>query len=159
MRLSEFLKPEFCVMDLRATSKEQAIRELVVVLHGSGRIKDPEDFIKHLMERERLGSTGIGNRVAIPHAPTQSVQNLVLAFGRSQAGIDFQSLDGTEVNLVFLMGTNPQELNLYLKLLASLSKFLNSRQFREEFMAADSPARIIETFRKYENMSLSAITV
>src|SRR5512137_1329451 len=98
MRLTEFIRPEFCVMDLKAPDKTSAIRELAGVLQGSGRIKDKEDFIKHIMERERLGSTGIGNKVAIPHAPTHSVEGLVMAFGRSLGGVDFHSLDGEEVN-------------------------------------------------------------
>ncbi|MCX5708588.1 MAG: PTS sugar transporter subunit IIA [Candidatus Omnitrophica bacterium] len=150
MKLTDFLRPEFCVVDLKANNKEAAIRELASVLLPSGKVNNKEDFIKHIMERERLGSTGIGNRVAIPHAPTQSVNDLVVAFGRSVNGIDFQSLDGDEVNLIFLLGTNPDNLGIYLKFLAGLSRLLNNRQFREEFMAANSPAAIIEVLKKHE---------
>jgi fructose-specific phosphotransferase system IIA component len=150
MKLTDFLRPEFCVVDLKANNKETAIRELTSVLSSSGKVNNQEDFIKHIMERERLGSTGIGNRVAIPHAPTQSVNGLVVAFGRSINGIDFQSLDGDEVNLIFLLGTNPDNLGIYLKFLASLSRLLNNLQFREEFMAADSADSIIEVLKKHE---------
>ncbi len=150
MRLTDFLRPEFCLMDLKAGSKESAIKELASVLLPSGKVNDKEDFIKHIMERERLGSTGIGNHVAIPHAPTQSVDGLVVAFGRSIGGLDFQSLDGDEVNLIFLLGTNPQDLGTYLKFLATLSRLLNNRQFREEFMTADSAAALIEVLKKHE---------
>ena len=150
MKLTDFLRPEFCVMDLKAGTKEQVINELASILLPSGKVKDKDDFIKHIMERERLGSTGIGNRVAIPHAPTQSVEGLVVAFGRCASGLDFQSLDGDKVNLIFLLATNPQDLGTYLKFLAALSKLLNNHQFREEFMSADSPASIIEVVRKYE---------
>jgi fructose PTS system EIIBC or EIIC component len=150
MKLTDFLRPEFCVVDLKASNKEAAIRELASVLLPSGKINDKEDFIKHILERERLGSTGIGNRVAIPHAPTQSVSDLVVAFGRSVNGLDFQSLDGDEVNLIFLLGTNPDNLGIYLKFLAGLSRLLSNRQFREEFMAANSPPAIIEVLKKHE---------
>ncbi len=150
MRLTDFLRPEFCVMDLKAGNKEAAIKELASVMMASGKLNDKEDFIKHIMERERLGSTGIGNHVAIPHTPTQSVDGLVVAFGRSVNGIDFQSLDGDEVNLIFLLGTNPNELGIYLKFLATLSRLLNNRQFREEFMAADSADAVIEVLKKHE---------
>jgi fructose-specific phosphotransferase system IIA component len=150
MRLTDFLKPEFCVMELKAGDKEAAIRELASVMTASGKISDKEDFIKHIMERERLGSTGIGNHVAIPHTPTKSVDGLVVAFGRSVHGIDFQSLDGDEVNLIFLLGTNPNELSIYLKFLATLSRLLNNRQFRQEFMAAGSADAIIEVLKKHE---------
>lgn len=150
MRLTDYLTTELCVMDLKSSSKEGAIRELASVLASTGKVSDNEDFIKHLMEREKLGSTGIGNHIAIPHTPTKSVESLAMAFGRSRDGIDFQSLDGEEVNLVFLMGTNPDNLNVYLKLLATLSKLLSDRLFREEFMAASSADKIIELFRRYE---------
>lgn len=150
MKLSDFLKPEFCLMDLKASNKEAAIRELTSVLAPTGKIKDNEDFIKHILEREGLGSTGIGNRVAIPHAPTRSVEGLVVAFGRSEKGIDFQSLDGHEVNLIFLLGTNPQDLNEYLKFLATLAKLLNNRQFRQEFTGADSPEALVQVLTKFE---------
>ena len=150
MKLTDFFRPEFCLMDLKASNKEAAIRELTSILAPSGKIKDKEDFIKHVLEREGLGSTGIGNRVAIPHAPTKSVEGLVVAFGRSEKGIDFNSLDGHEVNLIFLLGTNPQDLNLYLKFLAALSKLLNNRQFRQEFTCADTAESLVQVLAKFE---------
>jgi fructose-specific phosphotransferase system IIA component len=150
MRLTDFLKPEHCVMDMVSRDKESAIRELVSVFSASDRITDRDDFIKHLMEREQLGSTGIGNHVAIPHAPTRSVEGLVFAFGRSREGLDFQAIDGAEVNMVFLLGTNPGDLTTYLKFLATLSKLLNNRQFRQDFLAAETAGDIIEVLKKYE---------
>jgi fructose-specific phosphotransferase system IIA component len=158
MRLTDYLSKEFCIMDLKAATKEEAIKELVCVLASSGKVKDKDDFVKHILEREGLGSTGIGNRVAIPHAPTQSVEGLLIAYGRSKQGIDFQSHDGEEVNSVFLIGTNPGDLNLYLKLLASLSKLLNDKLFRDEFTKVESGEGLIELFKKYEKTSV-VITV
>jgi len=150
MRISDYLKKEFCIMDLKASTKEEAIKELASVLKPSGKIKDLDDFIKHILEREALGSTGIGNRVAIPHSPTESVEGLVVAFGCSLRGIDFQSIDGDEVNFIFLMGTAPSDLNIYLKLLATLSRLLNDRLFREEFVLVDTPGEVIDLFKKHE---------
>jgi fructose PTS system EIIBC or EIIC component len=150
MKFSDYLTKESCVMDLKAATKEAAIRELADVLTRQGRVSDENDFIKHVMEREMLGSTGIGNRVAIPHCPTQSVKGVVVAFGRSKQGIDFQAFDGHEVNHMFLMGTNPEDLNVYLKLLATLSKLLNDRVFRLEFSSAETPEGLIEVFKKHE---------
>jgi PTS system fructose-specific IIC component len=137
-------------MDLRSATKEEAIRELADVLNGQGRVRDEEDFIKHVLEREMLGSTGIGDHVAIPHCPTQSVQGLAVAFGRSKQGIDFQSSDGQEVNHIFLMGTNPEDLNIYLKLLATLSRLLNDRMFRQDFANAATQEELIAVFKKHE---------
>ncbi len=150
MRFTDYLAPDCCVLDLKAKNKEEAIKELACVLQKRGKVVDYDDFVKHVMERERLGSTGIGNRVAIPHCPTKSVSGVVMAFGRSRAGLDFGSFDGHEVNFIFLMGTNPDDLNIYLKLLASLSKLLNDRNFRMEFAHAANPEQVIEVFRKHE---------
>ncbi len=150
MRISDYLKKEFCIMDLKVSTKEEAIKELASVLMSSGKVKDSEDFIKRILERESLCSTGIGNRVAIPHSPTESIEGLVVAFGRSLSGIDFQSIDGEEVNFIFLMGTNPSDLNIYLKLLATLSKLLNDHLFREEFACVNTPEGIIDLFKKHE---------
>ncbi len=150
MRPSDFLHPEFCIMDLKAGNKEAAIKELASVLQPSGNIKDKNDFIKHVLEREQLGSTGIGNRVALPHATTKSVEGMVVAFGRSARGLDYQSLDGDNVNLFFLLGTNPQDIGIYLKFLATLAKLLNDPRFRQELMSAPSAESFIEVFKKYE---------
>lgn len=150
MRLSDFLRPEFCIMDLKAGNKEAAIKELASVLQPSGSILDKNDFIKHVLEREQLGSTGIGNRVALPHATTKSVEGMVVAFGRSVRGLDYQSLDGDSVNLFFLLGTNPQHIGIYLKFLAILAKLLNDPRFRQELMSATSADSLIEVFKKYE---------
>ncbi|MCX7927770.1 MAG: PTS sugar transporter subunit IIA [Candidatus Omnitrophica bacterium] len=149
-RLVDFLRPELCVMDLKAKNKEQAIRELADVLEKNGKIKDKADFIKHVLEREQLGSTGIGNRVAIPHAPTHSVDGIALCFGRSLEGIDFQSLDGQEVNAIFLIGTCPSDISTYLKILASLAQLVNQRQFLEEFLHASTVQELISVLKKFE---------
>jgi len=150
MKFTDFLTKESCIMDLAATTKEGAIRELAHALKQQGKVIDEADFIKHVMEREMLGSTGIGNRVAIPHCPTQSVSGVVMAFGRSKQGLDFQSSDGHEVNHIFLMGTNPEYLNVYLKLLACLSKMLNDRVFRQDFSNAETVDALMAVFQKHE---------
>ncbi len=150
MKISDYLKAECCIMDVKATSKEESIREIVSVLGKTAKVANTGKFVADLLERERLGSTGIGNNVAIPHSPTESIEGFVIAFGRSRAGIDFHSLDGENVNLIFLMGTNPQELNLYLKLLAKLSKLLIESSFRRELLSAAHADQVIEIFRRYE---------
>lgn len=150
MRLSDFLYPEACIMDLKARNKEAAIRELAAVLQPSGNVKDTNDFIKQVMERERLSSTGIGNRIAVPHATSKSVEGLVVAIGRCVEGFDYQSKDGEKVRLVFLLGHNPEDIGTYLKFLASLARLLNDSMFRKELMSASTAESLIEVFRKYE---------
>jgi fructose-specific phosphotransferase system IIA component len=137
-------------VDLKASTKEEAIIEIVNQLARAGKVVDKHRFINDILAREKLGSTGIGHKVAIPHSPTEGVEGFVMGFGRSVEGIDFGSSDGDKVNLVFLMGTNPAELNLYLKFLAKLSRFLNEESFRNELIAAKTADEIIQIFTKHE---------
>ena len=150
MIVSDYIKEKFCIMDLQSQDKEGAIKEVAQVLDGAGKVVDKEKFIADVLEREELGSTGIGNNVAIPHARTDAVKGFIMGFGRSMSGIEFNSLDGAKVNLVFLMGADPSELNLYLRILAELSKLLMDTAFRQALIAAQSPEDVIATIKKFE---------
>ncbi len=150
MKISQYLKKEFCVMDLKADTREDAIREIVGVLDGPGTIKDKEKFIADILEREQLGSTGIGHNVAIPHARTDVVEGFVIGMGKSGKGIDFNSIDGEKVHIIFLMGASVKELNLYLRLLAELSKLLMNSSFREQLMSAQTSEEVLAVFEKFE---------
>ncbi len=150
MKISQYLRKEFCVMNLKAATKEEAIREIVSVLDGPGKIRDKDKFIEDILEREQLGSTGIGHNVAIPHARTDVVEGFVIGMGRSEKGIDFKSIDGEKVYIIFLMGASTKELNLYLRLLAELSKLLMNSSFREQLMSARSSKEVLEVFEKFE---------
>lgn len=150
MKISDYLKKEFCIMELKATTKDGAIREIASCLTNNGKIKDREKFISEILKREALGSTGIGHKVAIPHARTEVVEGFAIGFGRSQAGIEFEALDGEKVNLIFVMGANPKELNLYLRLLAELSKLLMENSFRRELLLAKDVETVIESVKRFE---------
>jgi len=141
-------------MDLKATTKEQAIREVASCLTVNGKIKDKEKFINDILERESLGSTGIGHKVAIPHSRTEVVNGFAIGFGRSKEGIDFKALDGDKVNLIFLMGANPSELNLYLRLLAELSRLLMENSFRRELLSVNTGEEVVDIIKKYEASGL-----
>jgi fructose-specific phosphotransferase system IIA component len=151
MRLFDYLQKENCLMDLRAVTKEEAVAEISAALVKSGKVQNEEQFVQDILGREKLGSTGIGLKVAIPHSPTEAVDEFVLAFGRSEMGIDFQALDDDKVHLIFLMGTNPQELSQYLKLLSELSRLLRKADFREQLMAAPSAEEVVQIFKKFES--------
>ena len=137
-------------MKIVSTEKQGAIIELSDLLADCGKISDKESFTKDVLEREDLGSTGIGNNVGIPHARTSSVKGFVIAFGRSDAGIEFKALDAQPVKLVFLMGTDPSELNLYLRILAELSKLLMNVSFRQELLIASDAQAVIDVIKKFE---------
>jgi fructose-specific phosphotransferase system IIA component len=150
MKISEYLEEKFCVMELKSKTKEDAIKELANTLAVSKKVKNVKQFLNDIISREGLGSTGIGHGLAIPHSRTDTVDEFVIAYGRSKAGIDFNALDGQKVNMVFLMGASTAELNLYLRLLAELSKCLMKDSFRQELLNAATPREIIDAFKKSE---------
>jgi len=150
MFVSKYLKGKFCIMDLQSDDKEGAVKEITQRLVDSGKLTDQKKFIKDVLERENLGSTGIGNNVGIPHARTDAVKGFVIGFGKSNTGIEFQALDGEKVNLIFLMGADPGELNLYLRILAELSKLLMNNSFRQELLAAKTEEDIISIVKRFE---------
>jgi fructose-specific phosphotransferase system IIA component len=150
MKISEYLKKETCTMDLKASKKDDAIREIATQISLTGKVKDIDRFIKDVLERESLGSTGIGHKVAIPHARTDSTEGFVIGFGRSMSGIDFAALDDEPVSCIFLMGANTAELNLYLRLLAELSKLLMQSSFRRALLEAKTSDDVIAAFKRFE---------
>lgn len=154
MKFTDFLTKESCVMSLASDTKEGAIAELVAALAAQGKIGDPGDFTARVMKRESLGSTGVGKGIAIPHCPAPSVSTLVMAIGRSSRGIEFGAVDRVPVNHIFLMGANPAHLSAYLTMLASLSRLLTNRAFREEFERCGDPAQLVEIFRSYERQEM-----
>ncbi len=150
MIVSNYLKEECCLMEIKAQDKKGVIKEIAGKLSASGKVNDEEKFTNDVIEREGLGSTGIGKNVAIPHARTAAVKGFVIGFGKSSQGVDFSALDGEKVNLVFLMGADPGELNLYLRILAELSKLLMNSSFRESLIAAKDPKEVVSIVKKFE---------
>ena len=149
MKITDFLKEERMILDLKATGKKEAIKEIAGLLGSAYEILDHDLFLKDIFDREAVATTGIGNGIAIPHARTDSVKDFVVAFGRSTDGVEFESLDGKPVKLIFVMGTpKNKDLNSYLMLLAHLTRLLNKQDFRERLGLALSPKEIIEAFAK-----------
>ncbi len=152
MRITDFLKEERVLLDLNATSKEEAIKEIANVLKNSEEVVDFDLFLKEIFDRESLSTTGIGNYIGIPHARTDAVNRFVIAFGRSSNGIEFNSVDGKPAKLIFLMGTPKEKgLNSYLEILAHLTRLLNKKELQEVLLNATSPKDIIEAFKNVEH--------
>ncbi|MCP4651797.1 MAG: PTS sugar transporter subunit IIA [Candidatus Omnitrophica bacterium] len=151
MRVSDYLKEECCCMDLVAQGKDEIIKEIADKVKCGGNVVDENKFIADVLEREALGSTGIGNNVGIPHARTDAVKGFVIGFAKSKEGVDFKALDGQPVKLIFLMGADPKELNFYMRVLAELSKLLMNNAFREELLATTTPKDVVGVIKKFEN--------
>ena len=134
------------IIDLKAKTKEDALRELVDVLATSPDVTDKEELLNAIFEREKVISTGVGIEVALPHVKIPSVKNFVIAIGRSHKGIDFESLDDKPVYIVVMIGANDKQAGDFLKVLARLVLKLKNRSFRKQVMFAPSSKRIKELF-------------
>jgi len=106
LKISEFLKPKAIMMEIKSKEKLAAIKEMVDHLIANKFVEDGEKFLKALGKRENLESTGIGDGIAIPHALTNAVKDLVLAFARSTEGVDFSAIDGKPSHLIFLIASS-----------------------------------------------------
>ena len=144
MRMSDFVVREAIVPDLKATSKEGVIREMVDSLRAAGYFKngEPDDIVKAIIKREQLGSTGIGHHVAIPHTKHACVDRLVGTVAISKAGVPFESLDGEPVN-VFVMLISPQDQpGQHLRALENVSRNLRDTGFVRSLCACTTSAGI-----------------
>jgi PTS system nitrogen regulatory IIA component len=148
LRVLDFLKPSAVTIDLTATTKKGVLEELVAMLAKDNKIKDPKATLEVLMEREKLGSTGIGQGIAIPHAKTDQANDVVAAFGLSRRGVQFDSLDGDPVYIIFLLVAPPDAAGLHLKALARISRLLKDKFFRQSLRDVKDPAEILKIIRE-----------
>ncbi len=149
-KISEYLTEGRIILDLKSKKKEEVIKELCGALKESQEITDFDKFVEEVFQREKLGSTGIGQGVALPHARSSYLNKFVICFGRSKKGVDFESIDSEPAKLIFLLGTPKDDVENYLKTLAHLSRLLRKEDFREKLLNAESKAEIVEIFKKYE---------
>ena len=147
LRILDFLSPTAILTELAATTKKGVLEELVDVLAKDGKVKDAKITVEVLMEREKLGSTGIGQGIAIPHAKTDQAQDVVAAFGLSRRGVQFDSLDGDPVNIFFLLVAPPDAAALHLKALARISRLLKDKFFRQSLRETRTPAEILKLIK------------
>ena len=146
MRIFDFLCKKAIEANLTTTTKEDTIKELVDLLITSGEIakKDRSRLIESLMDREALGSTAIGHNIGIPHAKSDCVRHLVAAFGLSQKGVDFDSLDGEPVYIFFLLIAPQDSAGPHLKALARISRLTKDKYFRDSLRQAKDEKAIIK---------------
>ena len=144
MRLMDFLVPDAIEPNMKSTTKKDAIRELVSLLKRAEAIAEENFVAEVVLEREELGTTGIGEGIAVPHGKSDTVDRLVAAFGRSEKGIDFDSIDNQPVHLLFLLVAPSDSAGPHLMALARISRLLKNKDFREGLMEAESKLRILE---------------
>lgn len=150
MALKELMNEELIKLNLESQTKVEVISEMVDLINVSGKIKDKDLFLDSVIEREGMGSTGIGNGVAIPHGRADVAEKLVIAFGRSKGGVDFDALDKEPVNLFFMLAAPKQDVGAYLKALAELSRLLKQYEFRMALIDAKTNQEVVSIIDKFE---------
>jgi len=146
MKIMDFLSKKAITADLKGTKKDEVIRELTDLLINAGEVdkKDKSKLIELLIAREAMGSTAIGQGVGIPHAKSDCVKELIAAFGLSQKGVDFDSLDGEPVYIFFLLVAPRDSAGPHLKALARISRLLKDKYFRESLRHSKDDKSIIK---------------
>ena len=144
MRLSKFCSEDLITFDLKSTEKEKVLEELVDLVSGSALVKDAVQLIADVKEREELVTTGVGYGVAFPHAKTKATKGIVIAFGRSEKGIDFDAMDHKPVHLFFLIAAPEDAIGAHLNVMARLSYVMKSEENREKMMKVTSPGELLQ---------------
>lgn len=153
MRIEDILRENCVLPNLVSTEKQDVLRELVGGLKQGSLISDVESVVRVIEEREKLGSTGIGDGVAIPHGKMKNIDNILCVFGRSRNGVDFDSVDDKPAHIFFLLVAPENAAGIHLKFLSRISRILRDSSFRKHILelpgAHDIFTAIIEEDRKY----------
>lgn len=132
MKIAEILREQCIIADIKGKTKREIIAELVETLEKTRLIEDVETVVNVVMEREKLGSTGIGNGVAVPHGKLKNINNIMCALGRSQKGVDFDAVDRGLVHIFFLVLAPEDSASLHLKVLSRITKILRDQSLRKK---------------------------
>jgi fructose PTS system EIIBC or EIIC component len=158
MRITELLTKETINLSLTSSTKTGAIEELVSVLDNAGKLNDRSEYKKAIIKREEQSTTGIGEGIAIPHAKTNAVKHAAIAFGRSKAGVNYESLDGQPSHLFFMIAATEGANNTHLEALSRLSTILLKDEVRKKLLeagTADEVLNIIKKKKKKNNLWLA----
>lgn len=142
LRIDDIFPDSLVIDDLRATDRRGVFFEFAGLLAASGRVTDGEQLVRVLTDRESLGSTGIGDGVAIPHGKLKGLRQIVIAFGRSLRGVDFSAQDGKPAHLIFLLVAPEENPGDHLKVLARISRILKNPVLRDNLRKAPHRADI-----------------
>lgn len=149
MEIRDLLKKDLMVLDLKAESKEEAIKEIAKKFLEKGYVKSAEDFEEGLKEREAQGSTALGESVAIPHSKNATVIEPAVLFARKKSGLDYEALDGMPTEIFFAIAAPDGENNLHVATLAELSKMIMKDGFIDELKKVASEDEVYDVIEKY----------
>ncbi len=149
MRISQLLNKDSIIANLTANNKQGVIKELAAAISETTNASD-QQIATVLMEREELGSTGIGGGIAIPHGKLNLVENIIIGFGLSKIGIEYDSLDNKPVHIFFLLLTPDNSTGGHLKVLAQISKLLKMDEFKNRLVASSSVDEIFTVINDFD---------
>jgi mannitol/fructose-specific phosphotransferase system IIA component (Ntr-type) len=155
-RLSSLLVPERIILSLQSTKRTAALQETARLLEADPNVANFQGFYNELLARERLDTTCLGNEVALPHARTEHVKKIVLAVGRSDAGVLFEN-SNQNVKLMFVLGTPKNNPTDYLILVGALCRLIKDESSRAALMAAPTPEAFIATVIDLETKLLGPV--
>lgn len=157
MNLSEFVVADAILPELQVDSKDAAVRAMVEALKNAGTIKpdDEESIVAAVLKREELGSTGIGNGVAVPHTKHPSVDELIATIALAKEGVDFASLDGEPVYILFLLISPPDRPGDHLRGLENISRHLRNQSFCNFLRQATTKEAVVELLHEADNNQLA----
>lgn len=150
MKILDVLQKKSIISDLKSQDKKGILEELVAPIAIITGIND-KDLIQVLMDREQLGSTGIGGGIGIPHGKLKQLESLALGFGLSRKGVDFESMDNQPTHIFFLLVTPENSTGLHLKMLARISRILKHDQFREKLLNAATSDEIFSIIKEEDD--------
>lgn len=150
MQIGDLISSDCILSDLKAGSKQEVLSELVEAVVRTNKNLDRDLVLSVLLEREKLGTTGIGDGVAIPHGKLKNIDKVLISIGRSLQGVPFDATDSKPVHLFFLLLAPENSASLYLRILAKISRFLKNPAFRERLRYAVSAQEILDIIRSEE---------
>lgn len=150
MKISDLLTEEFIAPDLKGSNKYEVIEELLDVLVKNGKVKDRELALRDLIEREQYLSTGLESGLAVPHAKTAAVAELLLSFGLSRNGLDFETLDGKPAHFIFLVLSPRDTSGPHIKVLAQITRNFREGGIGPQLLNSHNTAEILEIIRNFK---------
>ena len=150
MKLGDFVDKERILLEIKGKEKDEVIEELASLFERTGVVKDKKRFVEKIKEREAIESTAIGDGIAIPHAKCEEVERLSIAIERSKEGIDFNSLDGKPVYLIFMIAAPKEAKKEYLQVIAKIARLLHTKNCRKKLLSASTVDDVLQVIDEFD---------
>lgn len=151
MKLMDILTEDRVKIPLENTDKEKIIDEMVMLIDVSAKLKDKDQILKAVLDREAVMSTGVGDEIAIPHGKSDGVDDIIAALGITKEPVNFDSLDNKPVRLVWLLVGPQDKTGPHLKALSRISRLMHKKEFRDRLISTSNPKDIIKVIGTEED--------